>query len=111
MEGANSSTVANSIQFMNQDLRLFWVTSWRAIPREKPDDSDELKQKRRKRKEADYLCCGHILNALGNSVYNAHWNIVTAKELWTALDLKYRIKEASNQKFLISNFMEFKISY
>ncbi|KAI9178190.1 hypothetical protein LWI28_023694 [Acer negundo] len=64
------------------------------IPKEKADDSKELKEKRKKRKEEDYLCRGRILNALGRTVYNAYRNISTAKELWTALDNKYRIKEA-----------------
>ncbi|KAK0571806.1 hypothetical protein LWI29_021874 [Acer saccharum] len=131
------STVAQSIQVMNQDLiRLerfdgenftrwqekvkFFLTAFHlahiladdleTIPEEKADDSKELKEKRKKRKEEDYLCRGHILNALGHTVYNAYRNIGTAKELWTALDNKYRIEEASNQKFLIGNFMDYKMS-
>ena len=49
------------------------------IPEEKPDDSEELKEKRKKRKDADYLCRGHILNALENSVYNAYRHVDNAK--------------------------------
>ncbi|KAK0599546.1 hypothetical protein LWI29_006218 [Acer saccharum] len=131
------STVAQSIQVMNQDLIhlerfdgenftrwqekvKFFLTAFHlahiladdleTIPEEKADDSKELKEKRKKHKEEDYLCRGHILNALGHTVYNAYRNIGTAKELWTALDNKYRIEEASNQKFLIGNFMDYKMS-
>ena len=42
-------------------------------------------------------------------VYNAYRTLETAKALWTALENKYRISEASNKKFLISNFMDFKM--
>ncbi|KAI9200533.1 hypothetical protein LWI28_009526 [Acer negundo] len=70
----------------------------------------ELKEKQKKCKEEDYLCRGHILNALEYTVYNAYRNISTAKELWIALDNKYHIKEASNQKFLIDNSMDYKTS-
>ncbi|KAM7502162.1 hypothetical protein LguiB_001066 [Lonicera macranthoides] len=131
-----NSSIAHSIQVMNQDfIRLdhfdgenftrwqekmkFFLTTFHiaylleddleVIPEEKADDFEALKEKRKKRKEVDYLCRGHILNALGNSVYNTYRNIGTAKELWIALDNKYRIEEASNQKFLIGNFMDYKI--
>lgn len=104
-----SSSVVNSIQVMNQDFirlddhfdgenftrwqenkNIFLTTFHLAyllendlevILEEKPNDFKELKEKRKKRKEADYLCCGHILNALGNSINNAYRNTRTAKEL------------------------------
>ncbi|OVA14966.1 hypothetical protein BVC80_65g4 [Macleaya cordata] len=65
---------------------------------------------RMKRKEEEFLCRGHILNALSSPIYTAHRHIQTAKELWTTLQEKYRIEEVSNQKFLIGNFMSFKIT-
>ncbi|XP_026396641.1 uncharacterized protein LOC113291307 [Papaver somniferum] len=55
------------------------------------------------------MCRGHILNALGLNVYNAHRTYGTAKDLWTALENKYKISEASNKKFLICNFMDWKM--
>ncbi|KAK3230092.1 hypothetical protein Dsin_001973 [Dipteronia sinensis] len=78
--------------------------------KKKADDSKELEEKRKKRKEEDYLCNGHILNALERTVYNAYRNIGIGIEPWTTLDNKYRIEEASNQKFLIRNFMDYKMS-
>ncbi|MGG6656887.1 UNVERIFIED_CONTAM: hypothetical protein ITI05_24960, partial [Salmonella enterica subsp. enterica serovar Weltevreden] len=50
-----------------------------------------------------------IMNALSDSVYEGHRTIETAKLLWSALDNKYRIEEASNQKFLIGNYFDFKM--
>ncbi|OVA02955.1 hypothetical protein BVC80_8781g14 [Macleaya cordata] len=46
-------------------------------------------------KEEEFLCCGHILNALSSPIYTAHRHIQTAKELWTTLQEKYRIEEVS----------------
>ncbi|OVA08189.1 hypothetical protein BVC80_7971g5 [Macleaya cordata] len=50
---------------------------------------------RMKRKEEEFLCRGHILNALSSPIYTAHRHIQTAKELWTTLQEKYRIEESS----------------
>ncbi|XP_026428711.1 uncharacterized protein LOC113324627 [Papaver somniferum] len=72
-------------------------------------DDDELKRRRKKREEDDFMCRGHILNVLGLNVYNAHRIYGTPKELWTALENKYKISEASNKKFLICNFMDWKM--
>ncbi|KAI9156333.1 hypothetical protein LWI28_004494 [Acer negundo] len=68
------------------------------IPEEKADDSKKLKEKRKKRKEEDYLCTGHILNALGHTVYNAYRNIGTIKELWTVLDNKRKSERSKKLK-------------
>ncbi|KAK2658320.1 hypothetical protein Ddye_004853 [Dipteronia dyeriana] len=121
------SAVAQYIQVKNQDLiRLeqfdrkkftrrqekvkFFLTMFHladmlkddleATPDEKVDDSKELNEKRKKPKEEDYLCRGHILNALGHVVYNAYRNIGTTKELWTALDNKYCMGEANGFNML-----------
>ncbi|XP_073136926.1 uncharacterized protein [Henckelia pumila] len=71
---------------------------------------EELKSQRQKRKDDDFWCRVHIVNALSDSVYSAHKTIETTKELWVALENKYRIEEASNQKFLIGNYFDFKMA-
>lgn len=132
MEG----TVAQSIQVMSQDLIrldrfdggnftrwqekvMFFLTSLKLayilddnleqIPEPTPEDTEEIRQKRVKRKEDEFMCRGHILNALSQTVYSAHRMIPTAKELWKTLETKYQNEEASNHKFLISNYMNFRM--
>ncbi|KAH6809528.1 hypothetical protein C2S51_027311 [Perilla frutescens var. frutescens] len=53
----------------------------------------DLKPQRQKHKDDDFLCRGHILNALSDSVYSVHQSIESAKELWNTLDAKYDIEE------------------
>lgn len=72
-----------------------------AIPAATDKDDEELKRKLKKREEDDFMCRGHIMNALGLNVYIARRTYGTAKELWTALENIYKISEASNKKFLI----------
>jgi len=86
MEG----TVAQSIQVMSQDLIrldrfdggnftrwqekvMFFLTSLKLayilddnleqIPEPTPEDTEEIRQKRVKRKEDEFMCRGHILNS------------------------------------------------
>ena len=110
-DGENYTRWQETMKFFLITVKLFYILEdgLEAIPEETPTDTAELKAKRAKRKEDDFLCRGHILNALSTSVYNAHRSLETAKELWTALERKYRISEASNKKFLICNFMDFKM--
>lgn len=71
---------------------------------------DDTTLKRRKRKEDEFLCKGHILNVLSNILYNHYRQAASAKKLRRLLESKYKIKEAGNQKFLISNYIDYKIS-
>lgn len=97
----NFSWSSSSYSILEDDLE--------EIPKETDKDDAARKAKRTKRKEDDFLCRGHILNVLSTPVYNAHRTLETAKALWTALENKYRISKANNKKFLISNFMDFKM--
>ncbi|OVA14374.1 hypothetical protein BVC80_8553g8 [Macleaya cordata] len=98
MEG----TVSQSIQAMNQDFTkierfdredftrwqekmMFFLTTLQLsyilgenlepILDETPEDSTEVKMDRMKRKEEEFLCRRHILNALSSTIYTAHRHI------------------------------------
>ena len=134
---SNGGFVPHSIQIMNHDLTrldrfdgdnftwwqekvMFFLTSLKlayilddaleALPEPTPNDPADVVDRRVARKADDYLCRGYILNALSDNVYAAHRTIESAKELWIALDTKYRIEESSNRKFLISNYIDFKMT-
>lgn len=130
------ATTVQSIQVMNQDLVrldrfndqffqqwqqkvLFFLTTLKlayiiqndfpTIPEDTADESTTLKDQRTKRKEDDFLCKGHILNALSTALYNVYRNAPSAKELWTRLENKYKTEEVSARKFLIDNYVHFKM--
>ncbi|PIA34661.1 hypothetical protein AQUCO_03700146v1 [Aquilegia coerulea] len=111
-DGENFTKWQEKVMFFLTAFKLAYILddNLTPIPDEKPDDTEALKKQRQKRKEDEFLCRGHILNALSGSVYTSHRLICPAKALWTALQNKYRIEEASNQKFLVGNYIEFKMT-
>lgn len=40
------------------------------------EDSEKLREKHQRRKENDFLCKGHILNGISNSIYDAYRTII-----------------------------------
>ncbi|GJU94816.1 zinc finger, CCHC-type containing protein [Tanacetum coccineum] len=57
----------------------------------------------------DYICRGHILNGMSNSLFDVYTNVESAKELWDSLESKYMVEDSSSKKFLVSNFNNYKI--
>ena len=49
------------------------------------------------------------MNALTDFLYNLYTNNKIAKELWESLDLKYKIKDAEAKKFVLDQFLDYKI--
>ncbi|XP_012829808.1 PREDICTED: uncharacterized protein LOC105950965 [Erythranthe guttata] len=58
---------------------------------------------------SDFLCRNQILNALDDSLYNVYSAIKTAKELWESLEKKYRTEDAGLKKFIVGQFLDFKM--
>ena len=111
-DGGNFTRWQQKVMFFLTSLKLAYILddNLEQIPEPTPEDTEGIKQKRVKRKEDEFMCRGHILNALSQTVYSAHRMIPTAKELWKALEIKYQNEEASNRKFLISNYMNFRMN-
>ncbi|GJS66639.1 zinc finger, CCHC-type containing protein [Tanacetum coccineum] len=57
----------------------------------------------------DYICRGHILNGMSDSLFNVYTNVESAKELWDSLESKYMAEDSSSKKFLVSNFNNYKM--
>nr|GEV72242.1 zinc finger, CCHC-type [Tanacetum cinerariifolium] len=48
----------------------------------------------------DYICRGHILNGMSDSLFDVYTNVELAKELWDSLESKYMVEDSSSKKFL-----------
>ncbi|GJS08322.1 zinc finger, CCHC-type containing protein [Tanacetum coccineum] len=57
----------------------------------------------------DYICKGHILNGMSDSLFDVYMNVESAKELWDSLESKYMAEDSSSKKFLVSNFNNYKM--
>ncbi|GJY24719.1 zinc finger, CCHC-type containing protein [Tanacetum coccineum] len=67
------------------------------------DDIVEAIRRRAKWENDDYICRGHILNVMSDSLFDIYQNVESAKELWDSLESKYMTKDASSKKFLESD--------
>ncbi|PHT33743.1 hypothetical protein CQW23_25543 [Capsicum baccatum] len=55
--------------------------------------------------------CGrnYILSGLQDDLYNVYSGTMTAKELWGALERKYKTEDAKTKKFFVARFLEYKM--
>ncbi|PHU09268.1 Acid phosphatase 1 [Capsicum chinense] len=53
-------------------------------------------------KHSDFLCRNYILSGLQDDLYNIYSGTKTSKELWGALERKYKTKDAGIKKFFIA---------
>ncbi|MCF8704054.1 hypothetical protein L3055_10995 [Corynebacterium sp. MC-02] len=60
-------------------------------------------------KQADFLCKGYILSALEDNLYNVYSTVETSKELWSALEKKYKTEDACLKKFVVAKFLDYKM--
>ncbi|XP_070002781.1 uncharacterized protein [Nicotiana sylvestris] len=60
-------------------------------------------------KHSDFLCKNYVLSGLEDDLYNAYSGVETSKELWTALEKKYKIEDAGLKKFVAAKFLDYKI--
>nr|GEW18362.1 hypothetical protein [Tanacetum cinerariifolium] len=64
------------------------------------DETLETTRKRIKWEKDDYICRGHILNDMSDSLFDIYQNAESAKALWESLESKYKAEDASAKKFL-----------
>ncbi|XP_070029916.1 uncharacterized protein [Nicotiana sylvestris] len=60
-------------------------------------------------KQADFLCKCYILSALEDDLYNLYSAMNTLKELWDALEKKYKTEYVCLKKFVVSKFLNYKM--
>ncbi|PHT31612.1 putative acyl-activating enzyme 5, peroxisomal [Capsicum baccatum] len=60
-------------------------------------------------KFTDFHYKNYILSGLQDDLYNVYSETKTAKELWGALERKYKMEDARTKKFFIVKFMEYKM--
>nr|GEU94985.1 zinc finger, CCHC-type [Tanacetum cinerariifolium] len=52
---------------------------------------------REKWENDDYMCRGHILNGISDSLFDVYTNVESAKELWDSLESKYMTEDSSKK--------------
>nr|XP_009803567.1 PREDICTED: uncharacterized protein LOC104248911 [Nicotiana sylvestris] len=57
-------------------------------------------------KHVDFLYKGYILSSLEDDLYNVYSAMSTSKELWDALEKKYKTEDACLKKFVVIKFLD-----
>ena len=110
-DGTNFSRWKDKMKFLLTALRLFYVLDQNLIPFPiaSDEDTDEIKAQRKKREEDELICRGHILNNLSNHLYDLYTSMKSPKEIWNALEAKYKTMKIGTNKFIIQKYFDYKI--
>nr|GEY16813.1 zinc finger, CCHC-type [Tanacetum cinerariifolium] len=75
-------------------------------------DNPTMEQDRRRVKwdNDDYVYKGLVLIGMSDSLFDVYQNVETSKELWDTLKAKYMAEDASGKKFLVINFINYKMT-
>ena len=93
--------------FLLTTLNVAYVIST-PRPEDKEDETVEEIRKKNKWDNDDFICRGHILNDMVDSLFDVYQNLESAKELWNILEGKYMTEDATSKKFLVSSFNDYK---
>ncbi|CAN1243306.1 Retrovirus-related Pol polyprotein from transposon TNT 1-94 [Linum perenne] len=114
-DGTNFCRWQKKMKFFLTTIKVAYVLSTPFPDEMDTDDDDEDGKKKRllkmKKLENDnFLCVGHILNDLADSLFDVYEIYDNASALWEVLEAKYMADDASTKKFLVSNFNSYKMS-
>ena len=109
-DGSNFTRWQDKVRFLLTALKIFYILdpTLAPLPEPKENDTPQVVAARKKRKEDELICRGHILNALSDRLYDLYTNTNSAREIWEALENKYKAEEEGTKKFLISQYIDFK---
>ncbi|PHU25899.1 Chlorophyll a-b binding protein 3C, chloroplastic [Capsicum chinense] len=106
------------IDFKRWQQKMFFYLTTLCLQRFTSEDAPEVPEETSNKdrfviveawKHSDFLCWNYILSGLQDDLYNIYSGTKTSKELWGALEQKYKTEDARMKKFLIARFLDFKI--
>ncbi|GJZ13450.1 zinc finger, CCHC-type containing protein [Tanacetum coccineum] len=115
LSSVSNSGLKDSHQWVKSSASLFSIepSAYSSTTLMPDDDGDNLTveevRKRAKWDNDDYVCRGLILNGMSGPLFDIYQNVESFKELWDSLEAKYMAEDASSKKFLVSNFINYKM--
>ncbi|GJX23249.1 putative reverse transcriptase domain-containing protein [Tanacetum coccineum] len=98
-EGHDFRRWQKKMHFLLTMLKVVYVLTT-PMPELLEDATMEAIRIRAKWENDDYICRGHILNGMPDSLFDVYTNVESAKELWDSLESKYMAEDASSKKFM-----------
>ena len=107
----NFSRWKDKMKFLLTALKLFYVLDLNLMhfPPTSDEDTDEIKAQRKKREEDELICRWHTLNTLSNRLYDLYTSMKSSKEIWNALEAKYKTEKIGTNKFIIQKYFDYKM--
>nr|GEX98449.1 zinc finger, CCHC-type [Tanacetum cinerariifolium]GEY19823.1 zinc finger, CCHC-type [Tanacetum cinerariifolium] len=107
-EGVDFRKWQNKMHFLLSTMSVVYVLNT-PIPDDGDDATVEQIKRRNKWENDDYVCRGILFNGMSDSLFDIYQNVEPGKELLDSLKAKYMVEDASSKKFLVSNFINYKI--
>nr|GEU97797.1 zinc finger, CCHC-type [Tanacetum cinerariifolium] len=98
-EGHDFRRWQNKMHFLLTTLKVVYVLTT-LMPELLENATVKAIRIRAKWENDDYICMGHILNGMSDSLFDVYKNVESAKELWDSLESKYMDEDSSSKKFL-----------
>nr|GEZ06779.1 zinc finger, CCHC-type [Tanacetum cinerariifolium] len=107
-EGHNFRRWQKKMHFLLTTLKVVYVLTT-PMPELLEDATMEAIRIRATWENDDYICKGHILNGMSDSLFDVYTNVESTKELWDSLESMYVAEDSSSKKFFVSNFNNYKM--
>lgn len=107
-DGGNFIRWQKKMQFLLTTLKVSYVLN---TPRPMDNDNETIAETRERLKweNDDYICMGHILNGMSDSLFDIYQCENSAKDLWDKLEARYMQEDATSKKFLVTHFNNYKM--
>lgn len=107
-DGGNFIRWQKKMKFLLTTLKVVYVLNT-TRPLEKEDETLAETRERQKWDNDDYICMGHILNGMSDSLFDIYQGETSANSLWDKLETRYMQEDATSKKFLVTHFNNYKM--
>ncbi|KAH9715705.1 hypothetical protein KPL71_021156 [Citrus sinensis] len=94
-DGGNFIRWQKKLHFLLTSLNVVYVLTT-PKPQERENETLAETRVRHKWEQDDYVCKGHICNAMSDTLFDQYHNKPTSKEIWDSLEAKYMMEDATN---------------
>lgn len=102
-DGGNFRRWQKKVHFLLTTLNVAYVLT-QGKPQEAENETVAQARARAKHENDDYICRGHILNAIEDTLFDTYQYVSNAMELWEMLESRYMREDATSKKFIVTQF-------
>ncbi|XP_074268911.1 uncharacterized protein LOC141592207 [Silene latifolia] len=109
-EGIDFRRWQKKMHFKLSHLKVAYVITTPCPPEPEDDQAIDALRRKAKWENDDYICRGHILNGMSNTLFDMYQHVESSTLLWDQLEKRYMDEDATSSKFLVSRFMNYKMT-